>query len=199
MTILFFSVFSLLYHPYFPCRRKERALILYPPCHDFYKTQRRLTTFFRNTDDCSEQDCLIEYISIYRKLNLEHIMDLFFRFSILCVYFRLLVDRRRRRKIKLLVESLRDTQEEMNHVTQWVIIEWEKTRFSLTNESMRSVIESFFFCRNMPWFWPFKDNRVTSDTYLVDNMTLMEGISDDTILLVLFTLSLVVLWIYYAQ
>ena len=51
----------------------------------------------------------------------------------------------------------------------------------------------------MPWFWPFKDNRVTSDTYLVDNMTLMEGISDDTILLVLFTLSLVVLWIYYAQ
>lgn len=57
----------------------------------------------------------------------------------------------------------------------------------------------FLYFRKMPWYWPFKGDSVSTDTYSFDNMTLMEGISDDTILLVLFTLSLVVLWIYYAK
>lgn len=46
----------------------------------------------------------------------------------------------------------------------------------------------------MPWYWPFGK----TETYTFDHATLIEGISDDTILLVIFTLSLVGLWIYYS-
>lgn len=50
----------------------------------------------------------------------------------------------------------------------------------------------------MPWYWPFEKDSTASETYSFDNSSLIEGISDDTILLVLFTMSLVGLWIYYS-
>jgi len=50
----------------------------------------------------------------------------------------------------------------------------------------------------MPWYWPFGKDSISSETYTFDNPTLIEGISDDTILLFVFTMSLVGLWIYYA-
>jgi hypothetical protein len=70
-----------------------------------------------------------------------------------------------------------------------------------TNESVRcGVLSVFFFAfRNMPWYWPFSKDTVSSETYSIDNPTLIEGISDDTILLVIFTLSLIGLWIYYSR
>ncbi len=57
----------------------------------------------------------------------------------------------------------------------------------------------FYFFRNMPWYWPFGKDSVSTEPYSFDNPTLIEGISDDTILLVLFTLSLIGLWIYYSR
>ncbi len=51
----------------------------------------------------------------------------------------------------------------------------------------------------MPWYWPFGKDSTSTETYSFDNPTLIEGISDDTILLVLFTMSLIGLWIYYSR
>jgi hypothetical protein len=51
----------------------------------------------------------------------------------------------------------------------------------------------------MPWYWPFGKDSSSTVTYSFDNPTLIEGISDDTILLVIFTMSLVGLWIYYSR
>ena len=52
--------------------------------------------------------------------------------------------------------------------------------------------------RRMPWLWSTKDDSVPSDTYSLEESNLIEGISDDTILLVIFTISLICLWAYYS-
>jgi hypothetical protein len=91
---------------------------------------------------------------------------------------------------------------------EWVIIAWGKKDFFLhayhdtlvKNEwEYEAWHNCIFTFRNMPWYWPFGKDSVSSETYSYDNPTLIEGISDDTILLVLFTLSLIGLWIYYSR
>jgi hypothetical protein len=61
------------------------------------------------------------------------------------------------------------------------------------------VLSVVTFFRNMPWYWPFRKDTTSSETYSYDNPTLIEGISDDTILLFIFTLSLIGLWVYYSR
>ncbi|CAF2355678.1 unnamed protein product [Rotaria sp. Silwood2] len=51
----------------------------------------------------------------------------------------------------------------------------------------------------MPWYWPFRKDSTVFETYSLHNPTLIEGISDDTILLFVFTVSLIGLWIYYSR
>ncbi|CAF3358084.1 unnamed protein product [Rotaria sp. Silwood1] len=51
----------------------------------------------------------------------------------------------------------------------------------------------------MPWYWPFRKDSTMSETYSLHNPTLIEGISDDTILLFVFTVSLIGLSIYYSR
>ena len=51
----------------------------------------------------------------------------------------------------------------------------------------------------MSWYWPFRNDYKLLDTYSLDNPTLIEGISDDAILLFAFTISLIGLWIYYSR
>jgi hypothetical protein len=43
----------------------------------------------------------------------------------------------------------------------------------------------------MPWFWPFKGNDETS--------SLIEGINDNSLLLIFLVASLIGLWIYYSR
>jgi hypothetical protein len=45
----------------------------------------------------------------------------------------------------------------------------------------------------MPWFCPFKRNDELSSSSLI------EGISDDTLLLIFIVASLIGLWIYYTR
>lgn len=52
--------------------------------------------------------------------------------------------------------------------------------------------------RQMPWYWPFEEDPSLPDTYSLEEAHLIEGISDDTILLVIFTVGLIGMWIYYA-
>ncbi|CAF1117154.1 unnamed protein product [Adineta steineri] len=51
----------------------------------------------------------------------------------------------------------------------------------------------------MPWYWPFAKNSVSTETYSINNPTYIEGISDDAILLFVFTLSLIGLLVYYSN
>ncbi|UJR26399.1 hypothetical protein I4U23_007731 [Adineta vaga] len=51
----------------------------------------------------------------------------------------------------------------------------------------------------MPWYWPFSKNNQSMETYSIDNPTFIEGISDDAILLFIFTLSLIGLLAYYSN
>lgn len=51
----------------------------------------------------------------------------------------------------------------------------------------------------MSWFWPFRKHLNTPNHHSFDNFTLIEGISDDTILLCLFTFSLAGLFFYYSR
>jgi hypothetical protein len=48
----------------------------------------------------------------------------------------------------------------------------------------------------MPWYWPFSRNVETSST---ERSTLIEGISDDTLLLFFFAVCLIGLWLYYTK
>ncbi|CAF0760879.1 unnamed protein product [Adineta ricciae] len=51
----------------------------------------------------------------------------------------------------------------------------------------------------MPWYWPFDKDSQSTGTYSINNSYLIEGISDDTILLFAFILSLLGLLAYYAN
>ncbi|CAM4816918.1 unnamed protein product [Rotaria magnacalcarata] len=51
----------------------------------------------------------------------------------------------------------------------------------------------------MPWYWPFEKDSTSFETYSIHNPSMIEGISDDTILLVLLTISLIGLSIYYSR
>jgi hypothetical protein len=46
----------------------------------------------------------------------------------------------------------------------------------------------------MPWYWPFKQNDDTSD-----HSSLIEGINDDILLLLVIVACLFALWIYYTR
>ncbi|CAF1143120.1 unnamed protein product [Adineta steineri] len=48
----------------------------------------------------------------------------------------------------------------------------------------------------MPWFWPFKQH---DEIHTHDRSSLIDGISDDTLLLVFFVACLIGLWIYYSR
>ncbi|CAF4247011.1 unnamed protein product [Rotaria socialis] len=51
----------------------------------------------------------------------------------------------------------------------------------------------------MPWYWPFENDSMSLETYSIHNPSMIEGISDDTILLVLLTISLIGVSIYYSR
>jgi hypothetical protein len=48
----------------------------------------------------------------------------------------------------------------------------------------------------MPWYWPFKRD---DETYSSEQSSLIEGISDDSLLLLFVIAGIIGLWIYYSR